>query len=348
MRRDLGVGLHAAGPLLMIATAGSVVSSTLSGWILARVRTGTLLVVSTLIATMALLLFALASRWWHLVAAAALAGGGGGAVDAALNGFVARSFSARHMSWLHGFYGVGATLGPLTASVALVAERSWRAAYATLAALEGAVAIALLLTIRRWPAAVRVDKAAERGRTALTGPMRAGVAFFFLYGALEASAGLWGASYLIAAKGVAVPVAGAAVSAYWGALTAGRFVTGALASSLGEARLVRIALGTAVVALLGLLVPGTPPALAIAALALLGFALAPVYPMLMHLTPRRHGEEASMHLVGYQVAACSAGIALLPMLVGALAQRTSLLALPPALLVLAGLLVVVNRRAARS
>ncbi|HAO60818.1 MAG TPA: MFS transporter, partial [Erysipelotrichaceae bacterium] len=41
---------------------------------------------------------------------------GGGNVDAALNNFVALHYESKHMSWLHSFWGVGATTGPLIMS----------------------------------------------------------------------------------------------------------------------------------------------------------------------------------------------------------------------------------------
>lgn len=41
-------------------------------------------------------------------------------VDAALNNFVALHYQSRHMSWLHCFWGVGATLGPYVMGMCLM------------------------------------------------------------------------------------------------------------------------------------------------------------------------------------------------------------------------------------
>ena len=38
---------------------------------------------------------------------------GAGAVDAGLNNYVALHCEAKHMSWLHCFWGIGATAGPI-------------------------------------------------------------------------------------------------------------------------------------------------------------------------------------------------------------------------------------------
>jgi hypothetical protein len=50
----------------------------------------------------------------------------------------------------------------------------------------------------------------------------------------------------------------------------------------------------------------------VVAIAVLGLALAPIYPLLMHDTPRRFGHAAARHMVGYQIAAASSAIAIVP------------------------------------
>jgi fucose permease len=353
--RELGRPLDDAGQLLMLATAGVVLSGVLSGRLLASLSTGTVLAGSTLLAAGALALFAHAHRWpWFLVAAV-IAGLGGGAVDAALNGYVARHHSVRHMNWLHGCWGIGASLGPLSVAAALRGgqPQGWRVAYLVLAAVELALGLAFLASRPRWREAPLAG-AASSGAEAVAGParaaslrgltagMRGNVLFFFLYAGIEASAGLW-ASSLLVARGASLSVASAGVSLYWGMLTAGRFLLGAAAERVGPARLLAVCCAGALAGLVALSVPG-PRAAALGALALLGLALAPIYPLLMHDTPRRFGAAEARYLVGYQVAAASVGIATVPWLVGLLARRTSLGWVAPALAALAVLLVIVERR----
>jgi fucose permease len=340
LRAELALPLDAAGPLVLCGTAGVVVSSVLAGRLLARVRTGSVLAGSTLLAAAALLGFAAAPSYAFMFAAALVAGLGGGAIDATINGFAARAFSVRHMNWLHGCWGVGATLGPLAVSGALAAGRSWRAAYALLAAVEVTLALAFLATGRRWrtedpagPAAGAPETRSAPAPEAARGPVRASIGFFFVYGGVEAAMGLWGASFLVATKGASPQTAAAAVSVYWGALMVGRFLLGALAARLGPARLVRGALWGALAALVLLAWPGAPLPAATGALGALGLALAPLYPSLMHDTPRRFGAEVAVRLAGYQVAAASLGVATLPWLLGILGRRASLAVIPAALAV---------------
>jgi fucose permease len=68
----------------------------------------------------------------------------------------------------------------------------------------------------------------------------------------------------------------------------------------------------------------TGAAASVAGAALLGFALAPVFPTLISVTPARVGLAFAPQAVGFQVAAGNAGIALLPGLVGVMARRIGL------------------------
>ncbi|MBL8756909.1 MAG: hypothetical protein JNK35_00595 [Phycisphaerae bacterium] len=175
--------------------------------------------------------------------------------------------------------------------------------------------------------------------------MLVGVAAFVLYAGLEVTAGQWAYSLLTMSRGLETAVAGTLVSVYWGALTLGRVGFGLAAGRFAASRLVVSGL---VLALVGAAVlwAGAAGAKEAAAwvsgvgLALLGAGLAPVYPMLMTLTPGRAGEAMSGHAVGLQVAGAYVGTATLPGLVGVMAARWGLEVVGPALLVGAGGLLV--------
>jgi fucose permease len=347
IRADFGLPLDAAGEAVLLTTGGIVLSSTVSSRVRARFGTVAVLVGSTVLASLALALAAAAPRWAMFLAAALIAGLGGGAIDATLNDFVARRHSARQMNWLHACWGVGATVTPILVAALLASGRSWRAPYEILAVVEVALSLAFVATHRLWR-----DEAPLRetmSPAAVGGPrsaMWASVAMFLFYGGVEAGTGLWATSLLTLTRGASAAEAGALVGLYWGALTVGRFVLGAVADALGPARLLRMTIRTAVGAAAALALPGTPISFVGAALAVLGFALAPVYPLTMHDTATRFG-AAGVRLVGYQVAAASVGIATLPWLVGKIGARSSVLLIPLLLLlmaVIAAILEVARRR----
>jgi fucose permease len=345
MRSELGLPLDAGGALLLCATVGVVISSSASSWLREHIGTGRVLTCSTLLAGLSLLATALSQHWTQLLAAALLAGLGGGAIDASLNDHVARHHSARHLSWLHACWGIGAAAAPLVVATVLASANSWRFAYAALALVEALLAIAFLRTSTLWSElAAREPTERTNAERGLRWPMLASVALFYVYGGLEASAGLWSSSLLIDTRQVSPALASAAVALFWAALTVGRIAVGLRADVIGPARVLRSATWLALLACFALALPNTAAWFAACALTAVGLSLAPIYPLAMHDTPTRFGERWGTRLVGYQVASASLGVATLPWLLGAVARRSSL-AILPALFALLAVSMVLLRRA---
>jgi fucose permease len=345
VRAELGLPLDAAGAALLVTTLGVVLSSALSARLRRHLGTGYVLLGSTLLAAGALLGMGLSSRLAEVLAAAFVAGLGGGAIDASLNDYVAREHSARHLSWLHACWGVGASSAPLVVALVLARGGSWRLAYFALATAEVLLALSFLRTLALWRSAAGQPLPSEPApptELGTTGAARASIALFYAYGGLEVSAGLWASSLLTETRHATPAEASAGVGLFWAALTAGRVVAGLVADRLGALHVLRAAVHCALLAALLLAVPSTPPWLFTAALASLGFALAPVYPLAMHDTPRRFGDSGS-RIVGYQVAAASLGMATLPWLLGVVAAHTSLTLLPGLLALLALTLIGLER-----
>jgi len=63
-------------------------------------------------------------------------------------------------------------------------------------------------------------------------------------------------------------------------------------------------------------------------LVVLGVGAAPVYPAIIHSTPKRVGKENSQAMVGIQMAAAYTGSTVMPPLFGLLAQKISLALYP--------------------
>ena len=132
MHLDLGLPLGVAGVLTTSVTLLAGVSGFLSGRILARWGTGPVVAGRCFLTGAALLVAAGAQGAVGLAAAGVCLGCGAGAVDAGLNGYVARHYTVRHMNWLHACWGMGAAAGPLAVGWALAAGHGWRLAYVVL------------------------------------------------------------------------------------------------------------------------------------------------------------------------------------------------------------------------
>ena len=234
MRLDLHQPLAAVGLLTITVILSSGISTLFSAQVLNKLGTGPVVMISGFLTGLALLGFAVAPAFGWLVALAVPLGLGAGAVDAGLNHFVAAHYSSRHMNWLHGCWGIGATLGPLIMGASL-AGAGWQRGYLTIAAVQLALAVVLLLSLSLWrrenakpPAASHSDAQQACIKPVSTLATWLAPLTFFLYVAIEAGTGLWAASILVNNRGTSAATAGLWVSLFFGAITAGRFAVGLL------------------------------------------------------------------------------------------------------------------------
>ena len=348
IRHTFGLPIDRLGELLACGVGGYLVSSMGAGAAVRRWGVGILLTASTFLVAGALIGYALAPTWGLMLVLAVFLGLGSGAIDAAINTFAAAAFSPRIVTWLHACFGVGAMLGPLVMTAAITnSHANWRWGYAALAIALAGMATAFSLTSRLWraPAGVQLDPAAasagelppEAGATIAATLSRPVVwlqlLLFFVYTGTEMSAGQWLYSLLIwPTRGFDEVRAGWVVSGFWASLTVGRIAFGQLAAKVPALLILRAVFGVAPLGA-ALLCWRTSPLAAVAGACLLGLALAPVFPLLISLTPARVGHRHAANAVGFQVSAATLGIAAWPALMGLLAHRFSLELLGPYLLI---------------
>ncbi|MFC0618092.1 MFS transporter [Deinococcus budaensis] len=343
MRRDFGVSLDALGLLAAVTTAGYLAASALSGRILRALPIGTVLALSTLDAALALLGFALTLLWPLLLALGFLAGLGGGAIDAGLNAYGARHFSPRTLNWLHAFFGLGTTLGPLIVTAVLSSGNVWRWSYVIVGSAQLLLALTFFLTRKRWAGAAGVGAAAPppaaRTRDTLRRPAAwLGMLTFFFYTGVEAVTAQWSYSLLTLGRAVPEATAGLYVSLYWGSLMVGRILFGFVANRVPLVGTLRLCLIASVAgALLFWLEPTRP--LAVAGLMMIGFFLAPIFASLISLTPGRVGAAHANSAIGFQVAAAALGGAALTALTGVIARAGGLELIGLCIVVAAALLL---------
>jgi fucose permease len=227
---------------------------------------------------------------------------------------------------LHGFFGVGALLGPPLAA-AIVAVGSWPTVMLLLGAAAVPLTACFLIVYPRSgpdPAAAKPESPARGGLAGLAvrqPGVLLGAALLAVYVGLELGVGNWAFGYLVQARGQAEVLAGYAVSGYWFGLTAGRFLLSPIVTRLGltAAGLMRTCLvGVTFAAALTWLLPGT--AAAAAGLVLLGFFLGPIFPTAMAVAPRLSTARLVPASIGIMNAGSVVGGSLFPWLAGAIAE----------------------------
>jgi len=323
MYNPLSVPLYYAGFISMIIAGGTVISSVLSERVIRRFGTGIVTAVSVLMTAAALIGFSLSHTFPALCLCAVPLGLGAGSVDAALNNYVALHYKARHMSWLHCFWGIGASIGPIIMSSYLIRHNSWNGGYRAIGIIQFCLVAVLFISLPLWKSNKSTENTAQGNSFAfsklfgIVGVKEALIAFF-CYCTIETIAGLWGASFLVMEKGISPETAARWISLYYIGITAGRFISGFVTMKLSNRQMVRlghIIIGCGIVVLVlpfgsVTLLPG---------LFMIGLGCAPIYPSMLHETPRNFGEEYSQAIMGIQMGSAYIGTTIMPPIFGRLA-----------------------------
>ncbi|WP_363550944.1 MFS transporter [Caldifermentibacillus hisashii] len=341
MQSDFGAPIETAGYLFMTIAGGTILSSLVSGKVLKRFGTGKVTFVSVLMTPCALLGFYFAPSIIWLFLCAIPLGMGAGAVDSGLNDYVATHYKAHHMSWLHCFWGVGATLGPVIMAQ-YISNQNWGKGYLTISGLQFILVVILLFTLPLWnkvnshitinkepeePKGVSFKENAEKVRPLQMNGVKLALASFFFYCAVEATVGLWGSSFLVNVKGLTAATAAEWVSFYYAGITIGRLMTGFVTFKMSNQVLIRMG---QIIALTGaiLLVLPLPSFFSVAGFIVVGLGLAPIFPCMLHETPARFGEKHSQAIMGYQMAVAYTGSTFMPPLFGFIASHTTVALFP--------------------
>lgn len=348
----LDVPVSYAGIVAMIIAGGTIVSSLNANRAITRFGTGIVTAVSVLMTAVALLGFSFSTSFWMLCLWAIPYGLGAGAVDAALNNFVALHFSSRHMSWLHCFWGVGASIGPYVMSYSLTVRNSWENGYLTIGLFQVVLTAILLFSLPLW----RMKEGAEKDGDSGTSPhltirralkikgVKQVLLAFFAYCALESTAGLWASSYLVLHRGIGAGDAARWASLFYLGITFGRFVNGFVADRFGNRKMIRVGMAVTAVGLIAILLPVEAGIVTLAGLVLAGIGCAPIYPCIIHETPRNFGAENSRAIIGIQMASAYTGTTFMPPLFGWLADTVSIAVYPFFLMLFLLIMLVMTER----
>lgn len=328
MYKNLSVPVQYAGIISMIVAAGTVVSSLFSSVFIRRFGVAAITTISVLLTAIALLGFSFSHQFVFLCLLAIPLGLGAGSVDAALNNYVALHYEARHMNWLHCFWGVGAAIGPMIMSGYLAAGKPWSMGYRTVSFIQFFLVFILIISLPLWIKNKKEQNGEQHAhvktsfKTLLTIPgLKQVLIVFFCYCTIEATFGLWGASYLVLIRNIAPENAAQLVSFFFIGITAGRFASGFITSWLNNRQMVYVGQLVIILGLVILLLPFHVTLLP--GFFLVGLGCAPIFPALLHETPRNFGETYSQTIMGIQMASAYVGITLMPLLFGQLASWLS-------------------------
>ena len=318
MYGELDAAVSYAGIISMIIAGGTIISSILSDRLIRRMGTGAVTALSVAMTAAALFGFSSSRTFLQLCIWGIPYGLGAGSVDAALNNFVAIHYKSRHMSWLHCFWGIGATAGPYIMGLCLARGLRWNFGYMSVGIIQVVLVAVLVLVL----------------------------ASFFCYCSLEATAGLWASSYMVLHKGISAGTAAKWASLFYLGITAGRLICGFVTDRMGDRNMVRCGQAAACTGAVLMLAAAGDRAV-LAGLVMVGLGCAPIYPSLLHETPDNFGTEYSQSMMGMQMACAYMGSTFMPPLFGLLGERISIGLYPVCLLAFAGSMIMMTERVGR-
>lgn len=350
MREEFGAPLSYAGIVSMVICAGTIVSSLLSDRLTKKLGTGLVTAISVAMTAVALFLFSVSTQFWMLIIFAVPYGLGAGGVDAALNNYVALHLKARHMSWLHCMWGVGAAVSPYIMSYALTGGTGWNQGYLIISIIQICLSAIIFISLPLWKKCGKALYSPVEERKEKPVPFKeifkikgAVTCFicFFSYCALEQTAMLWASSYMISHNGITAEDAAMFASLFFIGMTAGRGINGFLTIKFKDKTLIRAGQALIFVGVALVTVPQIK-ALTIAGFIVTGLGCAPVYPSIIHMTPALFGEDKSQAVIGVQMASAYVGSCLAPPVYGLIANGLTPELLPAYLFVFLVLMAVTH------
>lgn len=233
---------------------------------------------------------------------------GAGAIDTGLNNYVSLHFKARHMSWLHAFWGLGVTISPLILSFVLDNGSSWRNSYRIISLMQFSIALIVGLYLKKWinfdkkqtkDIDVSEEKSNEKLNIFRIKGLITSILSQGLYCSMEFLIGTWGASYLVNVYGSDPANAARWISLYFCGIMLGRLVSGFVSIKMSDKLLIR---GSIIISFIGLLVLALPVGeIASAGLLFIGFGFGPIFPSILHSVPDRFGKKFSADITGFHM-----------------------------------------------
>ena len=344
LHQEINVPVSFAGIISTVISLGTIVSSLLSDRLAKKWGSGVITAVSIAMTAVALFGFSISGSFWTLLLWSVPYGLGAGGVDAVLNNYVALHFKPQHMSWLHCFWGVGASVSPYIMSFSLLKLHGWNEGYLIVSIVQIVLSLVIFLSLPIWKKSVEQEDVKSE-------PLRFGeilripgavpcFILFFAYCSLELCASLWASSFLVEARGVAPEIASAFASLFYIGMTVGRGINGFFAMKFKDRTLIRAGLALIAVGVGLLFLPFSWGSLV--GFVVVGLGCAPVYPCIIHMTPDLFGKERSQAMIGVQMAAAYSGFCFVPPLVGLFAEKISILLLPVCLAVLLVLIICMH------
>jgi len=345
MHLEMNTSLANAGIVSMIISMSTIVSALLSDKLNNKLGTKKVVAYSIVDTALAMFLFSIASSFWQLCLLAIPYGLGAGSIDAALNNYVALHMKAKHMSWLHCMWGIGATVSPCIMSFSISYFDSWRYGYRIVGFIQILLALIVIFSFPIWD---KISAQETKEDKQISIPFRKVIKLngakkmligFMCYCALESTGFIWSSSYFANHFLIEAEKAAMLGSLFYFGLMISRALIGFIAEKVGDQRLIKYS--SLLILSVGLIIYLLNNIyISMIGFILLGFGAGPIYPSFIHSTPISFNRAYSQSIIGIQMACAYVGTIVAPYMFGLIAENIDIVYLP-LMVGLLGLLVYI-------
>lgn len=273
-----------------------------------------IIAISILSVVIGLFILAIVPNAFVLYFAFPFLGVGQGAIDVAVNLFAAKNFSKSLMSYLHGFYGIGASLSSAFVALFLSTEIGWRGAVFAVFILQVIILFLVFRYRTLFFTKMEVENESKVQMVHLELKHYYAPLFHFFCG-IELVIGAFLSTYMKEIHHLSDASAATMTAVYLFAFTFGRFLNGAIARFFTEKKLFMFQFA---ITFLGIILLSNVP---IVASFLIGYGSSTLFPMMISVPHHYYTANLADRIVNLQMTFANAGYLLLPIFCGFLLQQ---------------------------
>ena len=344
IRMDLSTSLETLGIMTVTIYIMSILSTFNAPRLLRKFETKWITLISVSFTGLALIGISQVNAFYQMLFFALPLGVGAGAIDVSLNHYLASHYQAKHMNYLHSFYGIGVTLGPSIMAYTLNLNE-WRLGYMIVGSLLIFIALLILTSFKLWKKENHEEREDKHRHVSLKEILHTKGAFesifiFLIYVHIESLGGVWIASYFFIEKGVGYAVAALFTTTFYLALTAGRLISGFLSHKVNPQWLVRI--GEALMLISGILMflKFNQEFIYFIIVFIFGLGAGPIYPNMMFMNSLVFEKQKLSKIISLQMGIGYMGFGLLTPLAGLFFGKVSIYYYPVFIFIMSLILIL--------
>lgn len=325
---DLNQTLEKLGFMTVIVYSMSVLSTFNAPRILRFLETKKVVFISILFTGTALVFISRVEYFYQMLFFAIPLGIGAGAIDVSLNHYLAANYKAKHMNYLHSFYGIGVTAGPTIMAYTL-SQNSWRLGYVYVGAILILISIVILISFKLWKKESQEERDEKHSHITVkeiikTRGVIASVLIFLFYVNVESLGGIWISSYYYFVKDISHASAALFASTFYLALTVGRLLGGVFSGKVKPNTLIKAGEILIVVAGVFMFIQVEYLWFYFIVVFLFGFGCAPIFPNMMYMNSENFDKSKLSKVISLQMAIGYVGFGVLTPLAGVFFKEVSI------------------------